>query len=220
MAAGHIVPWTSPGGEPCCCEEEPSCCMYPATGLGDTYTEDDLPDAVTVNGVSKSRSGSQFGNTTDGIIWESGIWARYTRGIRATQACLITGDGNLTLGNDSVEDQFAASYNVSIAGGPIVRVNRVSLCAWQSDYYCPDSYGAIGIPEYTPYAHLSYISLNSKWYVTIGDTRNCIDFDVDGRPGPEYVCSCSIFTSSPVEKAGSQSTPVGDYTLDVSVALL
>ena len=113
--------------------------MYPSLGLLlEDYTEDDLPDAITLNGVSKSRSGSSYGNTTDGVIYESGVWAVYVGGVRSTRSCLITGDGNLTPGDDLVEDQFAAEMNVfnpywlftnlnSVANLPVV---RTSLCRW------------------------------------------------------------------------------------------
>ncbi len=47
--------------------------------------------------------------------------------------CLITGDGNLTPGNDAVEDQFSACYYfewVDEQGARSVSVTRSSLCEW------------------------------------------------------------------------------------------
>lgn len=115
--------WVPTGSEtsPCCC-----CCLYPATGLGVDFTNDDLPDAVDVNGVSKTRSGSAYGDTTDGVIWESGVWAVYVAGVRTTQSCLIGG---------VVEDQFCQAYLLEVPeiffGGGSATVERVSTCRWE-----------------------------------------------------------------------------------------
>jgi hypothetical protein len=134
-----------------CCEE--GCCMYPADKLGDTYEAADLPDEIRivipldpVRDEIATRSGSTFtGDSTrvrfvdrsddDEVnIWqveydepaESGNWLDF-----AQLDCLIRGDGNLTPGDDLVEDQFADCYEVS--GGNMngsESVFRQSLCLW------------------------------------------------------------------------------------------
>ena len=84
----------------------PGCCLYPAQCLADAiYTADDLPDNVTVNGASFPRSGTAYGNTTNGVIFEEDVWAKYTSGVRSSRPCLI---------QDGVEDQFADSYLVEM----------------------------------------------------------------------------------------------------------
>ena len=110
------------------------CCMYPAQALADEiYGANDLPDAVTIGGVSYSRSGSGYGNATNGVLLEADAWARYTNGSRSSRACLI---------QSGVEDQFEATYNTQGQGflnniGFIdfdIVVTRRSLCIWESDW--------------------------------------------------------------------------------------
>jgi hypothetical protein len=129
-----------------CCEEEDECCMYPAVFFGNTYGADDLPDAVTVNwadrftgSMGKSGSGYAGGGATLQIV--NGIWQLSdSDGTRNVGPCLIRGDGNLTQGNDLVEDQFADEYNVQITavqlnGSPLLfedTVARISKCEWRS----------------------------------------------------------------------------------------
>jgi hypothetical protein len=122
-----------------CCDEE-ECCMYPAQALADGfYSASDLPDAVTISGVSYSRSGLGYGNTTNGVILEENVWARYTNGSRSSRACLIQG---------GVEDQFADTYlatavfsgsgaiqdsfglDFSTDGTYNIEITRTSLCEW------------------------------------------------------------------------------------------
>jgi hypothetical protein len=113
--------------------------MYPAQALADgLYPAGDLPDAITLLGVgSLAKSGTAYGNTTNGVILESGVWARYLSEVRATKPCLIN---NLTPGDDSVEDQFASSYSVEMSmfndyvRGSCV-VNKTSLGRWEGIAY-------------------------------------------------------------------------------------
>lgn len=123
------------------CECCGGCCMYPAkpTPLGDLLIAEDLPDAITLLGVgSLSRSGTSYGDTTNGVIFETDTWAKYVGGVRTTQACLIGGDGNLTPGDNAVEDQFAATYIIRLVDYDEVLeevlVHRVSLCRWENEW--------------------------------------------------------------------------------------
>jgi len=125
-----------------CCEQPQSCCMYPAQALADgLYTAADLPDAITLLGVgSLAKSGTGYGDTTNGVILESGVWAKYIGGVRSTKACLIDDDGNLTPGDDSVEDQFAPTYKVTFFGGTLeIFIDRISLCVWRGSIPLPFS---------------------------------------------------------------------------------
>jgi hypothetical protein len=145
LTDGELRIITKDGKVSCsCCEGEPSCCMYPADLLGSTYGANDLPDAVTVNwtdrfvgSMSKSGSGYAGGGATLQIV--NGIWQLSdSDGTRNVGRCLIRGDGNLTQGDDLVEDQFADEYNVQITAFPNSEfpflfngtVTRNGLCVW------------------------------------------------------------------------------------------
>jgi hypothetical protein len=110
----------------CSCCEEPECCMYPAQALADgQYIEDDLPGAVTIDGTSFDRSGTGYGNTTNGVILDENVWAKYRNGARSNRPCLIQG---------GVVDQFAGTYTVTIffeVGSVTSTVTRISLCEWE-----------------------------------------------------------------------------------------
>ena len=137
----------------CCCVE-PYCCMYSATALasGDMGASD-LPDAITLLGVgSLSRSGTGYGDTTDGVIFETDVWAIYRAGVRTTRNCLIQGDGKFTPDDDLVEDQFHATYTITRPNGVHI-CSRESLCEWyNADTFYSIWYGIslmdfYGIPD-------------------------------------------------------------------------
>ena len=169
----------------CCCQTEPACCMYSASTLGSgAIVAADLPDAITLLGVgSLSRSGTGYGSTTNGVIFETNVWAIYRNGVRITRNCLIQGDGNLTPGDDRVEDQFAATYEVTIVhsdlGTQVYTVTRTSLCRWE-----------FGDPDDAVYVKIEYSSAGI-WSVVYDN----YDFPV--------------FTEE--IKVGSRSSPVGSY---------
>lgn len=132
IQGGKVI--TKDGKVSCSCCEKPECCMYPAQALADgLYTAADLPDAVTVDGVSYSRSGSSYGNTVNGVIFETNVWAKYRNGSRSSRPCLI---------QSGVEVQFADTYTVaSCSYAPVIgaSVTRVSLCVWQGTYLDPEN---------------------------------------------------------------------------------
>lgn len=129
--------------------------MYPASGLGVDFFYADLPDAITINGTTYNKtvgdsnfvgSGSlaQFVSTDpiadfEDALWhdtESGDSPVWTLGASVdANDCLIWGDGNLTPGDDTVEDQFAGSYDVTYVEDEFtthnLNVERLSLCLWQ-----------------------------------------------------------------------------------------
>jgi hypothetical protein len=64
-----------------CCTTAAECCVYPANcGRG--------PESVLFYGSILSGDGTTFGDTTNGVILESGVWAVYRNGVRTTRACL------------------------------------------------------------------------------------------------------------------------------------
>jgi hypothetical protein len=168
-----------------CCEE---CCMYPAQALADGgYSASDLPDAVTVDGTSFNRSGTSYGNTTNGVILEGNVWAKYRNGIRSERNCLI---------QSGVVDQFADTYTLTLAAGsPIsVTVSRISLCAWRGNDGC-------GRPWYLIYSSDVIFGAGSefKWniWMAVDEADPCGDFQQ--RP--------QIKNSDEFD-----NTPIGNYT--------
>ena len=127
--------------------------MYPADH--DWGDGSDLPDAVTLtlagaDPVDAIRSGVEF--VVDGLFnWNSGLGTAYfkivideTWGggpawrvqyrfelgdpweyVTFVGPCLITGDGSITAGDDTVEDQFSGTYTVGAT-----TLTRASLCQW------------------------------------------------------------------------------------------
>jgi hypothetical protein len=172
--------------------------MYPADLLGSTYGADDLPDAVTVNwtdrfvgSMSKSGSGYAGGGATLQVV--NGIWRLSdSNGTRNVGRCLIRGDGNLTQGDDLVEDQFEDTYTLTSIYGSIV-VTRVSLCRWESP---PVEIGSLDLG-----GALEYYPINP----------------MEGQPSPAWIAGMSDGRAqSPAggEKTSPNlSSPVGTYDL-------
>ena len=181
-----------------CCEAV--CCMYPADQLGVDFTNDDLPDNLTVNGSSLSRAGSAYGNMTNGVIFESGVWALYTDGNRSTSNCLILGDGNFTAGDNSVEDQFAATYDIDWIGGGtlLATVTRASLCCWEG----VGSFGYRYKLQYQP-----VIGSSPYWFASFA--MNNQDFTCGGS---------NIFDAADF-KYDALGSPIGTYVGGTIVSL-
>ena len=175
----------------CCCGGGGvDCCMYSATELesGDMGASD-LPVAITLLGVgSLPRSGTGYGDTTGGVIFETDVWAIYRADVRTTRNCLIQGDGNLTPGDDLVEDQFSATYSVTIFhwyfGTLAYTVTRTSLCNWE-----------FGDPDDVVYVSLAYYD------DTDGHTWNVV-----------YINQTALLPPEQAVKNGSRSSPVGSYS--------
>ena len=121
----------------CCCG---GCCMYSAAGLsGGDFTTADLPVAINVisaaftgemtqdeEGQSYSSANNAFTMLLDLVQWVLVKNDDQTQSLR--RDCLITGDGNLTPGDDLVEDRLNPTY--SITGTLTGTVTRVSTCNW------------------------------------------------------------------------------------------
>ena len=124
-----------------CCEI--GCCMYPAAEIGGLITENDLPNEISISGSSFLRSGVAYGNTTNGIIAEDDVWARYSNGSRSERICLIGGAiQDLFLDSYQIDFQITAEGLMSVAwdgfcnGTPpsnttaSLIVTRVERCLW------------------------------------------------------------------------------------------
>ena len=171
--------------------------MYPAQSLvNDDYSENDLPDAVTVDGVSFNRSGTGYGNTTNGVILEGNVWVKYRNGVRSERLCLIQG---------GVVDQFASTYIVS---SPYfsswisnVTVTRDSLCEWSGEAEGQFDESYVLDPNVEP-------PLTKK--IQAGITMNGFTWTVYMRSD----CAFLSITNSLVEGDDNfkhSNTPVGNY---------
>jgi len=215
---GKIV--TQAGKVSCtCCS---TCCLYPATQA----VAADLPDAITLLGVgSLSKSGTDYGDTTNGVILESGVWARYVGGVRTTRPCLIDGDGNLDAGDDLVEDQFEPAYELSnllIPNWPLnqpIVVTRVSKCQWAYTdplYYVGERFTDGNYERNLTIisAVLTWVYINDEfgpgyWFLD-ADYLNADGQDEGGGNGEYYLDNVGFGT----QRFGTQHTPDGDYTAD------
>ena len=179
-----------------CCELD--CCMYSAQALADgLYGVDDLPDAVTITGVSYSRSGTEYGNTANGVIFEENVWAKYTNGSRSSRPCLIQG---------GVKDQFADTYTISysyfanldqsVFVQENVAVERESICVWIGLDSCGNQVTLVYRFEFNENLY--------KWVVLA--TRYSLP------PGGGILCN----NVNPISgtKNGFQNTPAGDYNFN------
>ena len=85
-----------------CCTAGESCCVYPAScGLG--------PASITFYGGTLSGSSGTYGDTTNGVILESGVWAVYRNSVRTTTDCI----GMATIGSVSIAAILPSSLSLS-----------------------------------------------------------------------------------------------------------
>lgn len=179
--------------------------MYPASGLGDSYTADDLPDAVTIKwpghfegSASKSGSGFTGGTVTlavnaGGTAWE--LTDSADSSTRTVGDCLICGDGNFTPGDDLVEDQFEPTYNVAFAlfydycYGECT-VERTGMCTWDGIATgVEDDSGIISYESatFSVYVRLQYSQQTDSWFIgfrRVEGSLDCVNLD------PEFPGSC------------------------------
>lgn len=177
--------------------------MYPATGVttGDILLSD-LPASISVDAGGftgtldvGSGSGEFYNNGADIFIDIDGTdWKLYDgpgNVIAVIGQCLITGDGNLTPGDDAVEDQFEPTYLISgIGDDPDVEVTRESLCVWSGVDLC-----------------------GNTWYLTYalgGPIEVGLEYGWNVKTWSQTE-GCEITESFLGEKTGSQNSPVGSY---------
>jgi hypothetical protein len=209
-----------------CCEEPEECCMYPAQALVDGgYTVDDLPDEVLYNDddrpptlIQKVPDGSfpggvvyrwpEDGSDDAGLIFirinadvETSIWEFGDDAGEGGSLCLIQGDGNLTPGDDLVEDQFADTYTVTYGSIQFVNsgsLQRTSLCVWDTG----------------PCEWLGSFTQGWSAEMIYGDqTESAEEYRYKFRiilnePDPEGSCNgAGVFV-----KTGDQNSPAGTYS--------
>lgn len=120
----------------CSCCEEVSCCLLDTQLNLDTYPtgaiiQDKLPPIIIFEGNALSAGVLGYGEITNGVFLENGIWAVYKNGTRSTRRCLIS-----NIANDIVDD-FPPSVEVTYSNlGLTVNaiLSRISLCVYQGSY--------------------------------------------------------------------------------------
>jgi hypothetical protein len=162
------------GRASCSCCAEPACCMYAADGA---YDADDLPEAVTVLNVgTMNKSGFGYAGGGYELRAPDGLWILSGPQSRAVGKCLIRGDGNLTQGDDLVEDQFADEYNVQIAGADDFLLNatvtRNELCEWT--YFDQNTFTGVS---------LVFFDSIQKWGVEGISGEELVDWAANGLKG-------------------------------------
>jgi hypothetical protein len=86
-----------------CCGEELTCCVFPAScGIA--------PAQIEFYGETLTGNGTTFGDTTNGVILESDVWAVYRNGIRSERDCLGLALPGFTT---NVAAVLATSYTMS-----------------------------------------------------------------------------------------------------------
>ena len=86
-----------------CCGEELTCCVFPAScGIA--------PAQIEFYGETLTGNGTTFGDTTNGVILESGAWAVYRNGVRSERDCLGLALPGFTT---NVAAVLATSYSLS-----------------------------------------------------------------------------------------------------------
>lgn len=206
----------------CCCGT--ACCMFPypydPTGTTELYPATDLPETIVYTPgfdnfdegipVTLTRSGYHFsGNGPSGhvhtISAETSPYQAWTNWDEITGlmlACLITGDGNLTSGNDQIEDQFLGTYTITgfstaqsseglyIYGGPSsIPLDRESLCVWSGTMSASWTF------EPSPSVHqegsgtvtIKLIYDVTGWFITFAVSLGSINFHQVEDPHPSPV---------------------------------
>lgn len=107
--------------------------MYPSSQYGINFGANDLPNEIKLNGSVLTKNGGSYGDTTNGIFHQNGLWVVYQSENQTTRSCLISGDGNFTPNDDLVEDTFLYTYEVTYVEGSItaiITVSRIGICSW------------------------------------------------------------------------------------------
>lgn len=182
-----------------CCDSN-SCCVYPAEcGKG--------PDSVLHYGSTLSGDGTTFGDTTNGVILESGAWAVYRNGARTTRSCL----GMATTGSINVSANLASSYALELSyEGPPAGVINTTLSfggaitaqagdpdvVFEADGQCYWT-GESGSQDYDEGFSLVFNPASCRWLLATGPFTYLIGYLDSGSPVGSY----TIFNPSNEEYA-------------------
>jgi hypothetical protein len=125
------------------CECCSSCLAYPAypvevdidedgNPIFDQWTADsaNLPDSINFFGTTLSKSGTSYGNTTNGVFLEGEKWAVYRNGVRTEKDHLISGGIK-----DLFLDQYTATWpKFDETENYTVTLIRLGSCTWSAPF--------------------------------------------------------------------------------------
>ena len=117
----------------CCTPVNITCCLLDTDLDIDLYpngaiSQDKLPPTIVLDGVQYSLGTLGYGDTTDGVFLESGIWAVYKSGVRTTRRCLIS-----NIATD-IEDEFPPTLTVTYSNFGLTvtaSLTRANLCLYE-----------------------------------------------------------------------------------------
>jgi len=120
----------------CCTAADITCCLLDTQLDLDLYpngaiSQDKLPPTIVLDGVTYSLGTLGYGNTTNGVFLESGVWAVYKSGVRTTRRCLVS-----NIATD-LEDEFPDTVTVSYSNFGLTvttSLTRLSLCYYEGTF--------------------------------------------------------------------------------------
>jgi hypothetical protein len=120
----------------CCTAADITCCLLDTQLDLDLFpngaiTQDKLPPTIILDDVQYSLGTLGYGDTTDGVFLESGVWAVYKSGVRTTRRCLIS-----NIATD-IEDEFPDTVTVSYSNFGLTvttPLTRLSLCYYEGTF--------------------------------------------------------------------------------------
>ena len=179
----------------CCTAADITCCLLDTQLDLDLFpngaiTQDKLPPTIVLDGVTYSVGTLGYGDTTDGVFLESGVWAVYKSGVRTTRRCLVS-----NIATD-IEDAFPDTLSLTYtAFGYTVTASltRVSLCRYEGT----DSESCLGILTHNDSSKIESANGNN-WFLE-GFTR----LYEDGF----HSCGSLQFSTNL-----DQNTPTGTYS--------
>jgi hypothetical protein len=176
----------------CCTAADITCCLLDTQLDLDLFpngaiTQDKLPPTIVLSGVQYSLGTLGYGDTTNGVFLESGVWAVYKSGVRTTRRCLISNVAT------DIEDEFPDTLTLTYAAfGYTVTASltRTSLCTYEG----LDSEGCDG--------DISYNQQNDA-----ADGNNWVVHGFTGLQDDGFHACAPSQTSTTLDK----NNPVGTY---------
>ena len=120
----------------CCTAADITCCLLDTELDLDLFpngaiTQNKLPPTIVLDNVQYSLGTLGYGDTTNGVFLESGVWAVYKSGVRTTRRCLIS-----NIATD-LEDEFPDTVTVSYSNFGLTvttSLTRLSLCYYEGTF--------------------------------------------------------------------------------------
>ena len=136
-----------------CCEG--LCCRWRADKISAALMPlSYIPNTIKFKGESLTNNNGSYGNTENGIIYENGVWAKYSNGKRTEHNCLAGTEAfaQTFAPATGAEDEFPSSlnYDATPGGGGTAIIYRLNIetspfnnvCVWYSP---TSSCGSMGL---------------------------------------------------------------------------